>query len=136
MRKLYIRCCLMAAISITSLSSCATLFSGGSPKIYLEGNVDEPITVTTQKRVYENVVLPCTVKVKRHKLDGQRIKIESENYKYKDIILGKTINGWAFGNILIGGTVGWIVDLITNSVSRPSQTHFEVYGTKKDLNEE
>ena len=38
----------------------------------------------------------CTVKVKRHKLDGQRIKIESENYKYKDIILGKTINGLGF----------------------------------------
>ena len=122
----------MALITTTMLSSCATIFSGGAPKIFLEGDVNEPITVRTEKAVYENVTLPCMVKVKRHNIDGQRIKIESENYNYHDIILEKSVNGWAFGNIAIGGLIGWSVDLITNCVSRPSQTHFNVQGKKKE----
>jgi hypothetical protein len=130
-----IKLSLMALVSTTMLSSCATIFAGGAPKIFLEGDIDEPITVRTEKEVYENVSLPCIVKVKRHKLDGQRIKIESENYKYKDIILEKSVNGWTFGNIAIGGLIGWSVDLITNCVSRPSQTHYDVRGKKKEAGE-
>ena len=54
------------------------------------------------------------MKVKRHQLEGQRIKIESENYKFDDIVLQKAVNSWTFGNILIGGVIGWSVDLMTN----------------------
>ena len=51
--------------------------------------------------------MPAMVKVKRHQLDGQRIKIEAENYKFDDIVLQKAVNSWTFGNILIGGIIGY-----------------------------
>jgi hypothetical protein len=40
--------------------------------------------------------------------------------------LSKTVNGWAFGNILLGGIIGWGVDLGTNCVVKPAQTVFDV----------
>lgn len=108
------------------LTSCATIVSGGSPKVTIDGDVGEPVTIVTEKQTYENVMLPCMVKVNRHKLDGQRIKVSSATTKYKDIILEKSVNPWAFGNILFGGVVGWGIDLGTNCVSVPSRKHFYV----------
>lgn len=118
---------LLMSFGIMTLTSCATLFDGGSPKILLEGwGVDEPVTITTEKKVYENVKFPATVEVKRHKIDGQRISIQSENYMFQDIVLQKKVNGWTWGNIAIGGIIGWCVDMGTNCVSKPKESKYTV----------
>jgi len=114
------------AITTVMMSSCATIVSGGSPKILIDGDTKEPVTIVTEKQTYENVVLPYMVRVNRHHLDGQRIQIKSEKHSYQDILLQKTVNGWAFGNILIGGVIGWGVDLLTNTVSIPQQKHYYI----------
>lgn len=122
-------------LSTLLLNSCATIISGTSPSILIDGNNPEPVTITTSYQTYENVNLPQVVKVKRKKLDGQRIQITSPNYDYKDIVLKKTINGWTFANILIGGiggVIGWGVDLGTNAVSKPQQDTFFVNPTPKE----
>ena len=122
----FIKAALFAAAMPMLMSSCATIVSGGSPKITIDGNLTEPVTITTTKQVYPNVTLPYQVKVNRHKLDGQRIYIQSETTRYRDVVLQKATNEWAFGNILIGGLIGWAIDLGTNSVSRPEQTQFYI----------
>jgi hypothetical protein len=114
------------AVATVMMSSCATIVSGGSPKIFIEGETKEPVTIVTEKQVYQNVQLPYMVRVSRHHLDGQRIQIKSDKYTYQDIVLEKNLNGWAFGNIVFGGLVGWGVDLLTNSVSKPERTHFYI----------
>lgn len=116
------------------LSSCATIVSGGDPSITINGNVSEPVNITTTKQTYQGVNLPAVVKVNRHKLDGQHIQITSENYKFNDIILEKQVNGWAFGNILLGGLIGWGIDLGTNAVVKPVQTQFTVQPLPKQEN--
>lgn len=116
----------VVATATIQLSSCATIVSGGAPKITINGNVPEPVTIETEDAAYIDVTLPIMVKAKRHHIDGQRIKITSENYEYNDIMLRKTVNGWAFGNILIGGVIGWGIDLGTNCVSKPAQTEFTI----------
>ena len=121
-----IKTAITAVLMPLLLSSCATIVSGGSPKITIDGNVGEPVTITTTKQTYQNVTLPYVVRVSRHKIDGQRIYVQSETTRYKDIVLEKSINGWAFGNILIGGLIGWCVDLGTNAVSVPTQNHFYI----------
>lgn len=124
----------VGVVSPLLLSSCATIVSGGDPSITINGNVDEPVNITTKKQTYQGVSLPAVVKVDRHKLDGQRIHITSENYTFNDIILEKSVNGWAFGNILLGGLIGWGVDLGTNCVSKPTQTQFFVQPQPKQQN--
>ena len=125
------------------LGSCATIVSGGDPSITIHGNVPEPVTIKTEKQTYPEVILPTVVQIDRHHLKGQRIQITSDNYMYDDIVLGKSTNGWAFGNILLGGIIGLGVDLLTNCVSKPTYTHFDITplpknpseATKEDNNE-
>lgn len=108
-------------------TSCATILSGGSPKVTIDGNISEPVTITTAKQVYENVTLPCVVKVNRHKIDEQRIQVRSATQRYSDVVLTKKINGVTWANILLGGLIGWGIDLCTNCVSKPEQTMFYVH---------
>lgn len=117
---------IVVAIMTMFVSSCATIVSGGSPTITIDGNIGEPVTITTTKHTYSNVMLPYVVKVSRHKLNGQRIYVQSETTRYKDVVLQKSVNGWAFGNILLGGLIGWGVDLGTNAVSKPAQEYFYI----------
>ena len=135
-RKNYVRNGIFIMLSVLLMSSCATIISGSNPSISIDGNVTEPVTISTSYQTYENVNLPQVVKVKRKKLDGQRIQITSQNYTFKDIVLKKTINGWTFGNILLGGIIGWAVDLGTNAVSKPEQDNFFVNPIPKTKSEE
>ena len=50
-------------------------------------------------------------------------------------MLRKTLNDWTLGNILIGGLIGWGIDLGTNCVSKPSQTEFTITPKPKGRNE-
>ena len=84
----------------------------------------DPVTIITEKQTYPNVTLPYTVQVDRHKIDGQRIKIQSETKDYRDVVLQKKINSWTWGNILIGGLIGWSIDLITNCVAKPDKPNY------------
>ena len=114
----------IGAILITSMSSCATIVAGGSLKITIDGDTKEPVTIITEKQTYPNVQLPYTVQVNRHHIDGQRIQIQSDKDSYRDVVLEKKVNSWTWGNILLGGLIGWSVDLITNCVSKPSKPNY------------
>ena len=116
-------------ITCLIITSCGTVF-GSSSVITIDGDIDEPVTITTAKKTYPYVKLPYIVEIKRHHIDGQRIKIESDNHKYHDIVLDKTLNGWTFGNIVLGGIPGWIIDLCTNGVCKPSQKHYYIQEKK------
>ena len=116
----------IAAILTTSLSYCATIVAGGSPKICIDGDTKEPVTIITEKQTYPNVQLPYTVQVNRHHIDGQRIQIQSDKDSYRDVVLEKKVNSWTWGNILLGGLIGLGVDLITNCVAKPSKPTYYI----------
>ena len=42
------------------------------------------------------------------------------------LVLEKSMNEWTLANILIGGIIGWGIDLGTNCVSKPSQKHYYI----------
>ena len=124
----------MAAVAVSavlSFSSCATIVAGGSPRITIDGDTKQPVTIITEKQTYPDVTLPYTVQVNRHHIDGQRIQIKSDNGDYRDVVLEKKVNSWTWGNILIGGLIGWGVDLITNCVSKPSKANYYIERRKE-----
>ena len=51
----------MVATATIQLSSCATIFSGGAPKITINGDVPEPVTIETEDAAYIDVTLPAVV---------------------------------------------------------------------------
>lgn len=118
--------CKLLALSfvITSLSSCASILSGVRSNIYIDGEVDEPVTITSSFKTYEDVQLPTIVEVNRRKLDGQHVKISSEHHSFDDIVLERTFNYWA----LVGG--GIAIDMQTNAVSMPKYDQFHITPTE------
>lgn len=104
-------------------SSCATIISGSTAKIHIDGDVNEPVTIATSKGVYHDLSLPATVKVRRRSLDGQHIQINSESYAFSDIILRQSVNPWSVPDVLFYG-IPLVVDLLTNAVSEPVQSRF------------
>lgn len=124
--KKVIMAAVLSACVVLSFSSCATIVAGGKPKITIDGDTKDPVTIITEIQTYPDVLLPYTVQVNRHHIDGQRIQIKSENTEYRDVVLDKTINSWTFGNIILGGLIGWSVDLITNCVSKPSKANYYI----------
>lgn len=117
-------CSVIALLLLTVLySSCATIISGTSAKIQIDGAVDEHVNIVTSKNVYRDISLPTTVEVKRRSLDGQHIQISSENYAFSDIVLQKSNNPWSILSAAFYG-VPLLVDLMTNAASEPAQDHF------------
>lgn len=126
-----IKSCMIAVTASSLFCSCATVFSGKSPKITIDGDIQEPVTIVTKKKTYSNVMLPAKVKVKRHNIQGQRIHVASESVKFSDIQLTKKFNPWFVANIF-NDCVGMPIDLLTNNVSKPKIKHF-YYKTPTDL---
>lgn len=125
MKKLVKQFVIASAISVL-MPSCASIVAGGSPRVTIDGDTREPVTIITEKQTYPNVTLPYTVQVNRHHIDGQRIQVQSEKTAYRDVVLEKKVNAWTFGNILIGGLLGWSIDLITNCVAKPSKPNYYI----------
>ena len=116
---------LVLLISAMLCSSCATIISGTTADIHIDGNVDEPLTVVTTHAEYQDLSLPATVKVKRRSLDGQHIQISSPSYAFSDIVLRKSVNPWSVLDAFLYG-VPLVVDLMTNAASVPAQNRFYV----------
>ena len=126
---------LVAVMGTFALCSCATLITGSEATVTIDGDVKEPVDITTTYQTYKFVTLPHDVKVKRKHLKGQRINITSDSHQYKDIVLDKQVNPWTFGNVLLGGIIGWSIDLITNGVSKPAQKVYYVQPLQKESEE-
>jgi hypothetical protein len=124
-----------AVVASCMLSSCATIVSGGDPSITIKGDIDEPVNIKTEKQTYTGVVLPAVVKVSRRKINGQHIQITSQNHTFDDIVLKRKINGWAFGNILIGGLIGLAIDCATNCASAPAEKEYMLVPQSKENKE-
>lgn len=96
-------------------SGCATLIHGSR----------QGMTITCEPRV-ANVFLdgskigqtPLFTKLSR--AHNHKIRITLEGYQPYEVDLKRKLDGWIFGNILIGGAIGVGVDALTGSMFRLS----------------
>ena len=114
---------LFAVLSAVFFSSCATMFSGTKADIFIDGDVDEPVTINSSAGEYNDVTLPTLVEVNRRHLDGQHIHVTSEHHSFDDIVLERTFNGWALVSAFVYGAP-FFIDLMTNAVSKPRYDQF------------
>jgi hypothetical protein len=66
---------------------------------------------------------PLTVKLKR--AHNHKIRISLEGYMPYEADLNRRLDGWIFGNILIGGVIGIGIDALSGSMFRLSPA--EIY---------
>ena len=108
---------LSAGLIATTLFStgCATIFGRSNYKVVINSNptgANLSITDKAGKEVYKGST-PATVSLKSSagyfsKAEYQ-LKFDLANHDQKIVSLTSKLNGWYFGNILIGGIIGMLI---------------------------
>jgi hypothetical protein len=60
---------------------------------------------------------PAVIDLDRKRDQGE-FRLELPGFQPVHIVRGKHVNGWIFGNILIGGLIGLVIDIATGNASR------------------
>lgn len=105
--------CLAAFILLNS--SCATIFGRSNYKVTVNSNPPGASIVVTDKKgieIYKGPT-PATINVKSSagyfaKAQYQ-IKFNLSGYDEKIVTVNSKLNGWYFGNILLGGVIGMLI---------------------------
>lgn len=116
-------------IFVIAISGCCTIMSGRMQSLPIQS---EPTgaTVTVNGTTYTT---PATVQLDR-KASFYEIKVEMPGFEPQIVTLYKTVNGWVFGNIVLGGIIGIIVDVSTGAASKFTPSELDIKLMQKQLN--
>ncbi len=110
---------MLVCLAALSASGCGTIMHGNTQDI--------PITSTpagAKAEVAGQVVItPATVTI--HRNFNYSVTFTKEGYQTAVVQMRKTVDPWIFGNILVGGIPGIIVDMLTGSAAQltPAAVH-------------
>lgn len=117
--------------TLVFFTGCASIVSGSRQKISFKSN-PEGALVKFNGEVIGNT--PITTNLSR-KLQGPIVSFEKAGYKKETFQLKNGINGWYWGNIIIGGYFGSTTDSMTGAVNSYSPDKFDVTLTPIDPNQ-
>ena len=106
--KTLLRKFLLAACSIY-LCSCASIINTGRQSVPIRSN-PAGATIVINDSTYGKT--PLTLNMKRKKKDRMLV-LKMEGYVDYRIQMARTLSGWFFGNLIIGGGIGMIIDAAT-----------------------
>ncbi len=92
--------------SLFLMSSCASIIHGTKQDINISSS---PSGATIYVNADLSGITPKVITLKR-KTDNQIIKLELDGYHPYEVKLERKTDGWFWGNILLGGLIGMIVD--------------------------
>ena len=95
----------LAASCAFTTGGCATVLNGTNVDYKTE---TRPDGATAKFTSGQECVTPCELEMKRK--SDQRVDLFAEGYKPTDVLIQSKLGGSAFGNILLGGGVGAVVD--------------------------
>jgi hypothetical protein len=93
---------------LLSFASCATIITGSNDSVNILS--DPPGARFTTNSGHQGTT-PATISIP-DKLDLE-VAYALDGYGERTVVLRSRMSGWIFGNILIGGLVGLVVDLAT-----------------------
>lgn len=107
---------LLAVLTSTTLlfSGCASIFSKSNYPISISSNPASTISVTNSKgmEIYKGQT-PATVNLKAgdgfFKRATYQVKFSAPGYDEKIVPVMFKVDGWYWGNILIGGVIGMLI---------------------------
>lgn len=91
--------------------SCATIINGSKQNVIF---VSEPRSARIKVDGEYIGITPFKANLPRSA--NHKVSIELEGYQPYEITLKHQLNGWIFGNLIIGGLAGIIVDAATGSM--------------------
>lgn len=100
-----------------ALTSCATIISGSTQDIGVTSN--PPGAVVTAEPGDHRATTPATL-VLRRKDAPYRVKFEMDGYEPYEVTIRSSLNGWVWGNLIIGGLIGIVVDSSSGAAQKLS----------------
>lgn len=122
MRKSIISCSLALTLL---MSSCATVMSGSKQNVKFDSNPGAASIFIDEVEVGKT---PFEIKLTRK--SEHTVLIKLEGYQTYQTTLTKKLNGWIFGNILVGGLIGLIIDPITGAMYNLSSSEINAQMVK------
>jgi len=102
----------LLTIFIFTLTSCATIFTGTSDKIYFESS---PKKAKVMVNGIEKCKTPCTTAIKRS-MNPETVTLQLEGYDTRSIQLEQSMNAVSFLNLL--NILGWGIDAATGAMKK------------------
>ncbi len=122
---------LLLLFSVFIFAGCASIISGTRQKVYINSSPDgAQVFITNSYGVYVySGATPLSWRLKRG--NDYVVSIQMEGYEEQTVFIDRQFNGWFVGNILFGGPVGAVIDVIDGAMWRldPDSIHFELVHT-------
>ncbi len=96
---------LVPAVASILLYGCATIMNRTKQTVFLQS---DPPGATAIIDSATRVQTPASVKLKRGK--DHTITFEKLGYETANVLIDHEMSGWVWGNILIGGLIGLVID--------------------------
>lgn len=99
------------ALSVLSLSACCTMHDGTTQTVNIETNAPAKYKITNEDGdIVSEGVAPTVVNLKRGDAPYRIVLKRSDTSPEASNTINDNPNGWLWGNILLGGIIGTIVD--------------------------
>ena len=122
---------LFAIFLLMNMSGCASIVSGTTQQVTIK-SMPEGAAVTIAGRAYGNTPVTATL----DKKTDQVVTLEKEGYKTETFPLKTTLDGWFWGNIVLGGVIGSTTDGISGAVNEYSPDQYFITLTPTTPKEE
>lgn len=137
MKKALLVCCCAIATALL-LPSCATIFGGSRHTFVLNTSPEDALLIITDKKGREVFKghTPTTVQLKSgagyFSPAEYTVKFTKPGHGEQIVPIHFALNGWYFGNILLGGAIGMlVVDPLTGGMWKVNRAGKNIYKTLK-----
>src|SRR5262245_3427922 len=103
------------------LSGCATVVNGTTPKIGVSSTPDRAGVMIDN---LQHTITPAAVPLARDQ--SRSFIVKKEGYQDDSFVITSNTSGWVWGNVLLGGLVGGVVDFASGSARKLSQDSVHV----------
>lgn len=93
------------------LFSCGSIMHGTRQEVSFQSSPDGALVEISDAMgvSYGSCETPCTLDLKRKK--EYHVNISKAGYESADFVIERKTSGWIWGNILLGGVIGLVIDL-------------------------
>lgn len=118
--------CVLLASILVIVNGCASIFNGNASMLNIMTNPENATVTIKGSQSGEKIVqhTPCNITL--NKGSDYMVKIEFAGYQSENIIIRREIAGWFWGNILLGGVIGMVIDYATNNMWTHAPTNINL----------
>lgn len=123
---------LFLTVAILTVSArCATVAHGRYQQVPVNSTpAGAAVSVDCGNGIQNAGVTPVTVNLKRN-ADKCAVSLSREGYEDASATFAKTISGWIWGNLFIGGIPGWIIDAADGAMYNRVPDSVQINMTRK-----